>query len=264
MEDAEISLASGSTAVAPAVESTEPVAAPPAAAKTATPRQPPKWETDARDKLRAGIKKFSKPLSDLMARDANEGDTRLLVTDFLCEALGYDKYSDLTTEYRVKGEFADFGIRIDQQMVAFIEVKRVNTRLGEKHLRQVEMYAVNEGCEWVLLTNGHDWQVYHIGAGLPVTIDLALSVNLFSDDSPAQKINQFFHITRDSFRRRQIDLLWKAKRATSPKSLAAVMLAPAVVDAIRKELKRTTNQTVSNDEIAKLLQETVIKGDCFK
>jgi hypothetical protein len=74
----------------------------------------------------------------LVARDANEGDTRLLVTDFLCDGLGFDKYADLTTEYQVKGEFADYGIRIDRDLVAFIEVERVATKLSTKHLRQVD------------------------------------------------------------------------------------------------------------------------------
>ena len=41
----------------------------------------PKWELAARERMKAAIKKFSKPLTDLVARDANEGDTRLLVTD---------------------------------------------------------------------------------------------------------------------------------------------------------------------------------------
>lgn len=49
----------------------------------AAPRGAPKWETDARERVKAAIKKFSKPLADLVARDANEGDTRLLVTDLL-------------------------------------------------------------------------------------------------------------------------------------------------------------------------------------
>ena len=62
-----------------------------------------------------------------------------------CDGLGFDKYADLTTEYQVKGEFADFGLRIDRELVAFIEVKRVATKLSTRHLRQVEMYAVNEG-----------------------------------------------------------------------------------------------------------------------
>jgi hypothetical protein len=112
-----------------------------------TPRAVPKWETEARERLKAAVRRFSKPLSDLVARDANEGDTRLLVTDFLCEGFGFDKYTDLTTEYQVKGEFADYGVRLDRELIAFIEVKRVATKLAPKHLRQVEMYAVNKGVE---------------------------------------------------------------------------------------------------------------------
>jgi hypothetical protein len=37
----------------------------------------------ARDRLKAAIRRYGKPLADLVARDANEGDTRLLVTEFL-------------------------------------------------------------------------------------------------------------------------------------------------------------------------------------
>jgi hypothetical protein len=54
----------------------------------------PKWELAARERMKAAIKKFSK-----------------LLTDMLCEGFGFDKYSELTTEYRVKGEFADYGQR---------------------------------------------------------------------------------------------------------------------------------------------------------
>jgi hypothetical protein len=64
-------------------------------------------------------------------------------------------------------------------------VKRVATKLAPKHLRQVEMYAVNEGVAWVILTNGATWQVYHLTGGLPVLIDLALDVDLLSDQSAA-------------------------------------------------------------------------------
>jgi hypothetical protein len=90
------------------------------AAKKLKARRAPKWETDARDRLKTAIRRYSKPLADLVARDANEGDTRLLVTDFLYDGLGFDKYADLITEYQVKGEFADYGLRIDRELVAFI------------------------------------------------------------------------------------------------------------------------------------------------
>ena len=224
----------------------------------------PKWQTDGQERVLTAIRRFSKPLADLVARDANEGDTRLLVTDFLSEGLGYDKYTDLTTEYQVKGEFADYGVRIDKQLVAFIEVKRVATKLDAKHLRQVEMYAVNEGVEWVILTNAVNWKVYHITGGLPVVIDLALEVNLLGDESPAKKAGHLFYLSRESLKRRQMDELWKAKRATSPKSLAQVIFAPPVMAVIQRELRRQTDHSIDVDEITRLLKTTVLSPACFE
>src|SRR4051812_47210387 len=63
----------------------------------------PKWETEARDRVRSGIRKFAKPLADLIKRDANEGDTRMLVNRMLTDVLGFDEFGELTTEYAVKG-----------------------------------------------------------------------------------------------------------------------------------------------------------------
>jgi hypothetical protein len=54
------------------------------------------------------------------------------------------------------------------------------------------MYAVNEGVEWIILTNGAVWQVYHITGGLPVAIDLALEVDLLGDQPANHKVNELF------------------------------------------------------------------------
>jgi hypothetical protein len=205
-------------------------------------RSGPKWEADTQERVRAGVRKFAKPLADIAARD---------------------EFNDLTTEYQVKGEFADYGVRIDRELVAFIEVKRVATKLAAKHLRQAEMYAVNEGVEWIILTNGAVWRAYHLGAGLPVEIDLALEVDLLGDETPAQKANQLFYLSRESLKRRQIDELWRARRATSPKSLGAVLTTPSVADAIRKQLRKDTGQNVGVAELSKLLKETVIRPECL-
>jgi hypothetical protein len=224
----------------------------------------PKWESEARERVKAGIRRFSKPLADLIERDANEGDTRMLVNRMLTDVLGYDEFGELTTEYAVKGEYADYGIRIDRDLIAFIEVKRVATKLAAKHLRQAQMYAVNEGVEWIILTNGAEWRTYHLSAGLPVEIDLALEVNLIGDETTGKKAEQLFYLTRESLKRHQLDEVWKTKRATSPKSLANVLSSPAVAEAIRKELRRDTKQKVETEDITRLLRETVIRPECLE
>src|SRR5690606_3409197 len=71
------------------------------------------WEASTRNRLAAAIDRFSGPLADLVERDANDGDTRLLVTDFLSYGLNFSKYEELTTEYRTSGDSIDYALRLD-------------------------------------------------------------------------------------------------------------------------------------------------------
>lgn len=226
-------------------------------------RSLPKWETDSRERIKAAMRKYGKALTDLRDRDANEADTRLFVTDFLCDALGYDKYSELSTEYRVKSEYVDYGIRFDNDMKAFVEVKRLNTKLGPKHLRQAQSYAVNEGVEWILLTNGAQWQVYHLSGGLPIITDLVLEMDLLGEDPTSRKVDEMFYLTRESLKRGRIDDLWQEKRATSPSSLASVLISQPVLNAVRKELRRKTGYNVDAGEIMRLIKDTCLRPECF-
>ena len=121
------------------------------------------------------------------------------------------------------------------------------------------MYAVNEGVEWITLTNGAVWQVYHITGGLPVVIDLVLEVDLLGDEPPAHKVSQLFFLSRESLKKKSwIDELWKARRATSPASLAQVLVSDPVAAAIRKELWRQTGHRVDTAEIVRLVSDTLL------
>jgi predicted type IV restriction endonuclease len=223
----------------------------------------PRWEIDARESIKASLRKFQRPLQDLVARDANEGDTRLLVTDFLCMALGFDKYEDLTTEYAVRGEFADYGVRIDKQLVAFIEVKRAAQALNARHLRQVETYAVKEGLEWILLTNGQQWQAYHVAAatGQQVATHLAFEVDLLGEEQPAKKVEKLFHLHRSALKRATIDDLWRRQAATSPRALADVLQSEAVLESLRKEIRRQSGFNPDVTDLAATIRTSVLRPD---
>lgn len=229
-------------------------------AKKAAPSVP-KWETDARERVKVAVKKYQKPLADLVARDANEGDTRLLVTDILCEGLGYDKYEDLTTEYQVKVDFADYGVRVDKQLVSFIEVKRCAQVLNQKHLHQVQSYAVNEGVEWMVLTNGRNWQLWHMTPGLPVQMDMVLDIDLLSDESVAKKADGMFYLSRDAFKRKAVDELWKQRAATSAKAVTRILVSDKIVEEVRKELRRQTGFNADAKQISETLRAEILRPE---
>lgn len=218
----------------------------------------PKWESTARAQISEAIKRYMKPLQELKARDANEGDTRLVVTDILCEGLDYDKFRDLTTEYMVRQDFADYGVRIDKQLVAFIEVKRISQKLNERHLRQVQMYAVNEGVEWMILTNGSVWQAYHLTGGLPVIVNMAFEIDLLGPASLEEKSELMFLLHREALKRRRIDESWKHRAATEPKALLEVILSEAMLEQIRKEVKRRTGITTTPEALSEVIRTEIV------
>lgn len=231
----------------------------PAAATTPTSvSRTPKWELAAREQVHATIKRCIKPLEALRARDANEGDTRMVVTDMLCEGLDYDKFKDLTTEYMVKQDFADYGVRIDKQMVAFIEVKRISQKLNERHLRQVLMYAVNEGVEWMVLTNGAVWQAYHLTGGLPVVVDLAFEIDLLGPASLAEKTELMFLLHKEALKRRRIDEVWRHRAATEPGTLLDVLLSEPVLDQLRKEVRRRTGIATTAESLREVIRSEIV------
>lgn len=238
------------------------VASAPAAQQTLPKVAPvsriPKWELTAIDQVHEAIKRYLKPLEALRARDANEGDTRMVVTDMLCEGLDYDKFKDLTTEYMVKQEFADYGVRIDKQLVAFIEVKRISQKLNERHLRQVLMYAVNEGVEWMVLTNGAVWQAYHLTGGLPVVVDMVFEVDLLGPASLAEKTELMFLLHKEALKRRRIDELWRHRAATEPGALLDVILSGAMLDELRKEVRRKTGIATTAQALSEVIRTEIV------
>ena len=95
-------------------------------------------------------------------------------------------------------------------------------------------------------------------------IDLAFQVDLLGEDTTAHKVNQLFYLSRESLKRRQIDELWKARRATSPQSLGRVLVSEPVAEAIRKELRRQTGHNVPVEKVVQLLRETVLVPGCLE
>jgi predicted type IV restriction endonuclease len=222
----------------------------------------PKWEVNAKSRIQQGIKRLSKPTMMLREKDAAEADTRHLVTDFLVDVLGFDKYEDLTAEFNVKGDWADYGIRVDKQLTAFVEVKRIAQKLSVTHLKQVESYALKEGVQWAFLTNAQVWQIYYVQPvkGQQSEVSLVFEVDLLDDSvRPSQKTDLLFLISREALTRGLLEDYRSAQNAVSPKTLKPILLSSEVLATVRKEVRRKTKHLVEEKDlkaaISRLLEE---------
>ena len=217
----------------------------------------PKWETLVRERIAAKLKSFQKATQTLIDSDAVEANTRLLVTDFLCEALGFDKYTDLDAELNVKGDFADYGIRIGGQLSAIVEVKRIKQVLNSTHLRQAESYALREGVEWVFLTNGQIWQMYHVDPKKNDKSDLQLilEVDLLDPSSRTpKKVDSLVYFSKEFTAKGRVEELWKAKAALAPKVVIDAILSQESLLAVKREIRRKTKENVDIDELKSVVK----------
>ena len=133
--------------------------------------------------IRAALPKFQTVLANAKKQAFNESNTVDIITDILSEVFGYEKYSEITREYAIRGTYCDLAIKLDNVRKGFnveylIECKSVGTELRESHLRQAIDYGAKEGVRWLILTNGIDWQIYRLNSGLPITWDRVSQFNI--------------------------------------------------------------------------------------
>lgn len=219
--------------------------------------QAPVWETKSKEALKAFIKKNSKVLLGLQQREAVEANVRTFVADMLVEGFGFDKFEELTSEYLVKGEFADIAIRFEKQIKAFVEIKRISTVLKEQHLRQVTTYAANEGVEWAILTNGRVWEVYHISNSTPLTQTLMFSVDLLSEQTPSQKVSKLWQLSRDAMKRDVLSDEWKTISALKSEVISKALHSDEVLRVVRTQIKKSTGELVNPEKLKEAISTLI-------
>ena len=221
--------------------------------------------TRVAERLAAGVKRFQPILSSAKSRDVNESDTSMIVTDLLGEIFGYDKYSEVTRELCIRGTFCDLATRIDGKFQMLIEVKAIGLELKDAHVKQAVDYAANQGIEWVALTNGNIWKVFRVVFAKPIDADLVLDIDLLTlNPKSADDLENVFLLTRESMLKSGLYAYHDHLQATNRFYLAAVVLSDAVLDTVRRELRRLSDAKVEIEELRKALKLEVIKREVIE
>ena len=215
------------------------------------------------ERLSAGLKRFQPVLDAAKARDVNESDTSMIVSDMLAEVFGYDKYTEITREFCIRGTYCDLAIKLDQRLRFIIEVKAIGTALKDQHVKQAVDYAANQGIEWVALTNGIEWQVYRVSFGKPIDRELVVDITLTElNGRDDEHIGRLFLLTKESVVKSALEAYHDQKQATSKFVLSAVIQGDAVLDVIRRELRRLSPDVrVENEDIRVALTSDVLKRE---
>jgi len=218
------------------------------------------------ERLVAGIKQFQPILASAKSRDVNEADTVTIVKDMLADVFGYDKYSEVTAEFSIRGNYCDLATKLNGTIATLIEVKAIGLDLKDHHVKQAVDYAANQGVDWVLLTNGMTWRVYRIQFTKPIEQELVIDVD-FSGLNPKSErdLEHLYLWCKEGWVRSVLGDYQAHKQALSRYVLGAVVLTDPVLEVIRRELRRLSPDTrIETDEIKAGLVSDVLKREVFE
>jgi len=217
------------------------------------------------ERLRTQIKRYKPIMEQAIKRDISEADTANIIRDFLCDALGYDKYADITSEPAIKQTFCDIGLKIDDIFRWLVEVKAVGVELKDGHIRQALNYAANAGLELVVLTNGIHWIFYRVVFGQPIDSDAVYTFNLL-EVSPKDEelICALFALSKEGMKKEAMQEYYRQKQATNKFLLAAIINSDPVLYQIRKEIRKIRDVLVDSNEISKVITSEVFKREVIE
>jgi predicted type IV restriction endonuclease len=219
-----------------------------------------------RIRLTSGLKKFQNIVTNAKAKDINESDTVVIITDILAELFGYDKYTEITSEQAVKKTWCDLAIRIDGKMNFIIEVKAAGLDLKDDHIRQATDYGSNAGIDWIILTNATYWKIYKIIFSKPVSHELVYEFDITKLSSKRESdLELLYCVCKESLGKSVLESFHAQKQTLSRFVLGQIILSENVVEVIKKTLKKVAPDIkVTNDEILPIIETEVLKREVLE
>ncbi len=222
--------------------------------------------TKVYDRLSSGIKKFQPILNNAKTRDVNESDTVIVITDMLSEIFGYDKYSEITSEFMVRSTYCDLAIKLDSKISFLLEVKAIGLELKDNFVKQAVDYAANQGIDFVVLTNGVLWKIFKIAFTKPIDQELVFEFDFLDlNHKNSDDIEKLSLLSKEGWLKSFLYEYHSQKQALSKFFLSALILSDPIADVIRRELRKIAPDVkVTSEQIKEVILKEVLKREVIE
>jgi len=213
------------------------------------------------------IGKYQTILKKLKKEEVNETDTVKVINDILSDVLGYDKYTEITSEYAIRNSYCDLAIKSpNDKIYMLIEVKAVTIPLKDNHIKQAVDYGVNQGVNWVILTNAVEWKIFRIKYSKPVERELVFEFNLSDFNIKNEKqLEVLFVISKEGKDNSVIEDLYLKNRIKNKYIIAGLINNPETYKTIKKLIKVYFENKVkiTDEDIASFIQNDIFKREVW-
>jgi hypothetical protein len=205
--------------------------------------------------IRRALKKFAPTFIQAREASLNEADTVLRLCKFFEDVLGYDAIADISREANLKNKFVDLCLKVDDTVRILVEAKAAPVQLRDRHIDQAQSYASHNNYPWVLLTNGVEWNLYHLTFGDGIDYQVAFSVSLNGQAELEDAAAKLGFLHKNSVKRGKLEDFWEKATALSAASIGKSLFTEPVLMFLRRQVRKDSGILVDHEELATKLHE---------
>ncbi len=187
--------------------------------------------------------------------NADEATARIMINNFLSQVLGFEETVDISTEYMIKGTYADYVVKLNKKVQFVVEAKAVSIDLNSHHLKQAVDYAANEGIDWVILTNGRQFELHRVIFEKPIRSQKIFEFDLSDLKQITRAAKNIVFLTKKAVQKGELEIYWKRFDALTDSNLRKAIHSPEVIRALRLQIRKKSKINFTDGEITKSLDE---------
>jgi len=199
------------------------------------------------------LKKYLPHLLQARDNNLNEADTVQRLIKVFEDVLGYSSLTDISREAQLKNKFVDMALKVDGVVRLLVEAKAAGVLLRDRHIEQAQSYASRNNYQWVLLTNGIHWNLYHLTFEEGIEYERAFAVDLSAADTFAQNVNLLSLLHRSSLKKGEHEQFWQRQKALGPASIGRALFQEKVLALVRREIRRNEGLLIDSEDLASAL-----------
>ena len=126
--------------------------------------------------------------------------------------------------------------------------------------------AVNEGTEWVVLTNAVRWRIYRVVFGKPIDQELVLEFDLLGlNNKKDEDLEKIFLLAKEGWNKSALEEFETYRQALSRFVVAATLTTDPILRLVRRQLRNLApDAKLDVDQIRTVLVQEVLKRDAIE
>ena len=196
------------------------------------------------------LRKYLPHLLQAQRDNLNEADTVQRLMKVFEDVLGYDALTEISREAQLKNKYIDIALKIDGVTRLLVEAKAAGVVLRDRHIEQAQSYASRNNFQWVLLTNGVAWNLYHLTFEEGIEYERAFAVDLSDAEKFGEAAELLAFLHRQAIRKGEHENFWQKHKALGPASIARALFHEGVLRLIRREIRREEGLLIDSEDLA--------------